>query len=576
MIRVLIEGQDIILSDDFSTDLIRENALLTKAGDYTYDIDVDLRIPANKKIYKHINRLHSASHPTDRTAEIWSDNRLLVRGTESILQVKGDIVKIQVLANNSAVNYSFDDSTKVRSMDFGTCTSRQSTAAAKALLNKGYGDAGACECYPVIYCGGHFYNYWSSLGEHTYSYKDKDTLRPMPFVLYFLDKLMELLGYTIRTDHINRQKYKWLCLIHGYNTDEYAKMLPNWTVGEMLEEFEMFFNVVFYFDSINKQVDIVSVDAFYSAIGTEIVDAADVLDEHETEYKESDDDAHVSYKNVGYKLPGDEYWKFQNIPEDIYDMCTIEQRIIDPSHEYEPTDMAIYYDPAKECEWLHYEGEEGGEKVRRIMIVNVYRDNVEDKSVSKTELRIVPTCDITVTTLTPAEVFETFPYVTSTEIGSSNFCDVIRGSEDAVVDTMQVAFYLGLANYRISNTGYLGQLYNRVFPLAVANYWHQYANFVFTYDTHGITGAEALPHDYDRSWNLQLTGDNGRVSTELTNAVYIDTAVLKRIRFRTGKFLEPRKKFVIANRLFYCRQLKYSISKGCIDGIAEGEFYPAK
>lgn len=584
MIRIVIGNKDVVLSDDMTFDFIRENAMLTKASDYTYDIDIDLRIPANKQLYSHIDRINSSNRPTDRIAEIWDNNKLLVRGTEAILKVEGYKAKIQILANNSALNYAFDDNVKVRDLDFGSCETRD-TASAKALLNKCYGDNDNTvhECYPVVKIGDTVYNVWSEYSDDEgpaddegYTYKDDDNLRPMPFVLFLMEKLLEVLGYSIGINHITADKYRYLCLIHGYDTDEYAKMLPNWTVREMIEEYEKFFNVVFFFNSIDKVVDILSVDTFYQTVGDEFVGVDDVIDEHDCDYKSSEDEVQVSYKNVGYKLPSSEYWKFQNISKDIYDMCTHETLAMRYTHEYNRTDMVIYTDPNRKCEWIHWE-EAGGATEdeathKHTLIVNQFRDYIEDENVSRTELRLIPA-------QTPCLVVGggigyrfSAPVVESTEMGTGYFSDIIRGAEDALVDTMQVAFYIGLANVRGLDGNPQG--FGKSYPSARCAWWIQEENVVWKGDSEN--GGNQLHCDYNRSWTFELCGEYGRAASELNNAVYVDTAKLYTIKFKTRKFLDPRKKFVIANRLWYCKQLKYKVERGGVDVIVEGEFYPAK
>ena len=47
MVKLLIDDQAVAIDSDFNTDIIRENPLITSTGDYSYDIDVDLRVPQN-------------------------------------------------------------------------------------------------------------------------------------------------------------------------------------------------------------------------------------------------------------------------------------------------------------------------------------------------------------------------------------------------------------------------------------------------------------------------------------------------------------------------------------------------
>lgn len=55
MTQLFIDGQEVILSEQFELELITENPYFTRKGEYTYDIDIDLRNPNNRMIYQHIN-----------------------------------------------------------------------------------------------------------------------------------------------------------------------------------------------------------------------------------------------------------------------------------------------------------------------------------------------------------------------------------------------------------------------------------------------------------------------------------------------------------------------------------------
>lgn len=573
MIRIVIGNKDVVLSDDMTFDFIRENAMLTKASDYTYDIDIDLRIPANKQLYSHIDRINSSNRPTDRIAEIWDNNKLLVRGTEAILKVEGYKAKIQILANNSALNYAFDENVKVRSLDFGTCETR-SKAAATSLIGKFYGDNDGTvyECYPLVKVGDKLYNGLFGSGNEY----DEDELRPMPFVLFLLDKLIESLGYSIGENHINQSKYKRLCVIHGYDTDQYAKMLPNWTVREMIEEYEKFFNVVFFFNSKDKVVDILSVDTFYETVGDEFVGVDDVIDEHDCDYGSSSEDMQNSYVHVGYKLPSSEIWKFQNIPSDVYDLCSKEDKLLVLHEEqvYDPKDLKIFKDTVKNVEWINWEqaddGDDDDDEAKYPMLVNMLRDYAEDADVAKTELRIIPAwCESC-----PAnhnDKMHLAAVVDEAQLGSGNLSDVIRGGDDTTYDTMQVSFYLGYVHLASTYDG-SSLLSDEQYPAVRSVYWQQYKGLPWTLEPVQTGGVITTTPTI----TLELCGQYGRVNTELHNAVYIDDKKLYTIKFKTRKFLDPRKKFVIANRLWYCKQLKYKVERGGVDVIVEGEFYPAK
>lgn len=578
MIRILIDGRQLIFTEGFSTDFVRANSIMTRTGDYTYSIDVDLRIPSNAILYAHLTRLNASPVKTGRRAEIWNDNVLLAKGVESVLKVNGYTAKIQILANNSEVNYMFDSAAKIRQMDFGKCETATAEKA-KAVLDKYYPEAN--EAYPVLKIGEDKYN-WSdtriaSAGK--YEFQGDEWVRPMPYVLFIIDKMMETLGYEIGINNIDKEKYKRLVVIHGYDTIEYARMLPDWTVSQALDEFEKFFNVVFCFDGSRKIVDIVNVDEFYETEGYVYVNGVRVIDEHDKDFEASADEILSSYTNVGYDVPSSEFWTFQHIDKEIYDILRKENLKLNYHHEYKNTDMVIYWDEERKCEWIHWEAGEvpnDDARYKYARIVNQYKDYVSDDNEDVTRMKMIPA-------ETYSEYFTDdhgghmfgFPSTSVNAVGSNKLSDVIRGgSADASIDTMQVAFYLGVLEFRDIGGGRYGLGYG--IPTAACKYYQQHYNVIWTYakeDFPDFSGDFPL---YLKTLTLELCGIYGRVQTELHNSLHVDTSCLYTITFIADRFLDPRMKFVINNRLFYCKQLKYKVENGRMSDEVEGEFYAAK
>ena len=153
MIKLVIDNQEVVMDGGFSTDIIRENPLLTSAGDYSYDIDVDLRVPQNRRLYKDFQRLNTLNSFSERKAELLDNEKILARGTEAVLSIEDNRVKIQVLSNNSELNYIFDEKRSVRELDLGTVQTKTAELAAK-VSNHLYGEVvdgvEVREAYPLV------------------------------------------------------------------------------------------------------------------------------------------------------------------------------------------------------------------------------------------------------------------------------------------------------------------------------------------------------------------------------------------------------------------------------------------
>ena len=106
MTELIIDGIQAVLPKDFTIQVKRENPLITKNGEYTYEITLQLTNPTNAELYKHLNRLNSTQEvATKRPAILLADNRVYCNGTEIITGWTDDTVSIQIASGNSELNY---------------------------------------------------------------------------------------------------------------------------------------------------------------------------------------------------------------------------------------------------------------------------------------------------------------------------------------------------------------------------------------------------------------------------------------------------------------------------------------
>ena len=590
MIRIFIDNQEVVSSEDTSLEYIRENPFFNKTGDYSYDIDIDLHIEKNAKLYKFMHRPNSARKFSNRVAEIYDGPRLLCRGIEVILSIEESIAKIQIIANNSEFNHILNEKTKIRTLNWGSLRNINKATAA-ANVNKKYPQVDVA--FPVCTSvyeepedsispqTDNLFNMVNGSGGIQFEYISNDNLRPMPFFLYYVDKLVELLGYTIGTDDIDRDKYNSLIITSGINSMNFADYLPNWTVSEFITEIEKFFGVIFYFDSITKTVDILAMKKFYGQIGKVVISDEDILEEHDEEYLDEDDEGDTcitQYVNVGYKHNGD-IWNIADIDIDLYEQCEIAERnnYWSPVVPTNPGEKIIYKASDWNQEYMAFNVQNGsyvnGYANR---MVNQFKTVYGDREKSLTELKIIPAYLYGVWTETQNEVDQLYhiicPMISDETQEEQTFTQIVtEGEKDNSFDVMQVALYIGLINTRDTDGGKNSFSVAPVCVTCWANMTENY-NTWFHYDKTDIPAA--LYNDAS-DWTLALHGAHGRVARELDNDVGMDTKTIYTFRFATKKMLDPRAKFIIHSRLFYCRRLKYSVENCRMSEICEGEFHPA-
>ena len=64
MTELFIDGVQAVLPKDFSIQVKRENPLITKNGEYTYEITLQLTNATNAELYAHLNRLNRGENQT--------------------------------------------------------------------------------------------------------------------------------------------------------------------------------------------------------------------------------------------------------------------------------------------------------------------------------------------------------------------------------------------------------------------------------------------------------------------------------------------------------------------------------
>lgn len=566
MIKYFVSGNEVQLSEDFGFNFVRENPFIDKRGDYTLDIDINLSCKSNSRLYAGIRRVNSVLSQPNRTAELWDGPRLLCRGTEVILSLDDDIVKVQLVGDNSQVNYYFSSPVKIRTLDLGRVTTCNPTDAL-AVTGERYRQ-GIDETYPVIVKAdvgvnnlvqGNVERYNKSSDEKILKFDSKTELMPQPFFLAIVRKFFAAIGYELTNVDIDSEKYSRLIMIQNYSDSQYAKMLPDWTVEEFITEIERFFGVVCVFSSSDKTVRMLSIDKFYSSDSTPVVIPNDrVLDAHSVEYSDEKIAFQTSYQNVGYAFDGGNYWKLQCLSDDVLDSAEIVSHKWDYAGDSSsPFKRIIFYDEEKEIFYIRDTG--SGNLSVTPRMVNEFGNYVEDDNVERNTMRIRPAkiCNH-YEILSEGSVSYFAPSMSGRDLNTQTFQDIIlNGDNEFIPSGIDVAFFIG-------NTSQ-GATTKSARQECLTTYWN---------DKQGLMSYHNLFPDYDATYTLKLTGSYGRVNTELRNRVKIDSTKLYTFKFFSLELLDPKRIYFIKGRKFVCKTLQYSSVKGNFTRIVTGEFYP--
>lgn len=320
MIQLYINNHEIVLPDDLEIDLIDNNPLITDTGEYSLDVTISLLEPKNAIAFGHLYRVNKTDIPTQY------DARLLVNMRErngiGVLVNNSDTeITLQLLFGNSSLNYIAGDR-KIWELDWGSESPIDFT---KALSSITYPyDNFNFFCTPVKSGTMIFNDCW-----HYYSYGQKPGIKDIkdicmqPKLLYYINRLPELLGYTLKynaiaVDLIATRMY----LINHVQSLNYADALPDMTINEFIEAIESFFNVVFVVNNKTKELDIISLKTNY--VNKSYVTITNVLDSYTRDYQESTEyKTRMGFTKIRYNLSESNFVRYAKINEQLIQDCEI-------------------------------------------------------------------------------------------------------------------------------------------------------------------------------------------------------------------------------------------------------------
>ncbi len=584
------------LPNDFSFEVQRDNPLFTHKGDYTYDIQISLKDPHNRAIYSHIDRLTADRYPQNRKARIIVDGHCVCDGTEVILKMEDDIAHVQIVAGYSEMNYlTASDSLKIREMNFGTAET-PTVEMAKTNSKKFFPEANFV--FPMLCKGsstsaGYVNEYqrqmYDGCNADGVEYVEDTTLWPQPYVLFIVEKFIELLGYEIEENMLrDDERWKRLVLISGYNTLDYAKMLPDWTAAQFLTEIERFFNCVVLTDPTSKKAKIITAKKYYEE-AAEIyeVDDEEIIDNFLCEFDMKEVDLILANDNLKYQLPSGSYWHYKNLEDSVINKSASIWTNIENARAIEDNDWQIYTHGNYQFVFTKDRNSDGDVIMKRCWLVNEYKHKTNSEK-QWNEMKIIP-AQTFVRFYRPSGTYDAerhhigiisaFPEYYDNSASNDFSAIISEKTKESAGDTMQVAFFTGLTKAMIISQ-YEGD------TLSVSNYWIcmlQTTPDMITM-TPFITDANGnyLYQQYHKltslalvdQLTLSLDGNYGRYSVDFNTNEIADFSKKITLSFATRKLLKSYDLFLIKGKKFVCQQLKYNYQDGKQKAIVEGIFYP--
>ncbi|WP_334166627.1 hypothetical protein [Phocaeicola paurosaccharolyticus] len=611
MTELYIDGYPVSLQEDLNIDFYVYNPFFSKKGEYTYDIDISLLDGNNAKIYGNIHRPHVDNNFALRQAILISDSKVLIVGSEIILSITDSIVKIQIVSGNSELNYLAAGNTKIRDLDLGHIEQLTNEMAIESLY-KSFPQYNFV-CTPLYYnleqettgsesATSVLYNLVKPKQAVVDEMENNTKLCPQPYMLYYIYKICESLGYSITENNLlNSTIYSKLIIVHGSDSLNYNEMIPNWDVDEFLSEFEKFCNVILVVNKSNKTIRILNVADFYNNSDKVYIKSEQIIGTPEKKYSQ-ENELYLLYDNVKFELPNNDSYKYDSLSDDLISMCeeihvstyddlyvnlygTTDKSKwsgIDVSSKY--NQLNIYVVDDIEQAFVLYKYQWGNNTQYNFRLVNRFKNVETDASSDTVSFKIIP-ADMAVKSWTIYDnnagnyYAASIPIIkdassTKEAISESNGLQefILSGvPEESVPDKIFVTIYDGVKNMICWNGKKTNEcdLPDYVYPLSYsAPYYSGRRDELPFYECQKVFLFG------DKTKTLELKGKNGLFETNYNRNLSVDIKTEYIYKFISSEIFNAMEIYVIDYKMFYCKQLHYVIKSNRISKEVEATVYP--
>lgn len=588
MTELYIDGQTAILPEGFSITFTSENPYFTRSSNYS--LDIELPMPANHAIFKHINRLDVTKRKTILPAILIVDARCVLYGSAVLLAVEDTLVKVQLVSGNAEFNLLTNDTIYIDELDLGNVgwpNNNQNRFQPPANMVGYYGSVDNVEVVwlPVFYQEAQ----WKNLkNDAIYEFGTNNfTLCPhagnrcvQPYLITVIKRMVEHFGYTFDTSFFNDSFLRNIYICSAVTSNKIADALPHWTISEFFDELERFLCAVTVVDERTKVVRLVSLNEYFSNSEKETIDSAALIHEFTVEIEDEKNEKDLSTGNVGYDLPSH--------TDDGY--LRIERDIIESAYkqEYNTYDaMLAAYNKMNDSDkkntlfvvgkryYINY-NENDKNALRE---VNLYADLIRDPESAgiETSLKIVPAkiCQFNV---------GVYGSVAEYEIGrpyTSMFLNIpVVGYQATVV--LQERFNIQEAidgDVELQEK----QAKNEHMEIAINTGRFNRQNVTYSSQTHAYDYAYPFT-DYQQKTSAQLTDFlpyslslnevcPDSIGHRLSTLNIFHSNIPYTIQFTANKMPDVNKVFLIGNKQYLCEKIEAEIDADGLNKVLKGTFY---
>lgn len=626
MLQLHINGMRVNLPASLSTEYTILNPYFTNQGDYTLDIDIPLDDPENARVYHNIHRIDHTRRSLRRTAILSDEHGILAKGQEILLEVNGNVAKIQIVGGESEFNYIAGDQT-LQQLDLWmpydsnelvfppVCVFNDSPHAAFDVI-----DSEEWETEDSMRV-----RKWRIVNKPRWRRSDFALTESheigQPYLWAVVRRVVQALGFEIGTNVIETDsRYSRIIMVHGYSSTFIAETLPPWTVSKFFDEIQKFFNVIVSVDRTTRRVNIVHAWDFFRSDTLQHIRHTDVITSIEKEFDASNDLTMVDYSSVRYNFTSIDSNKYLDLDPDLKLVCqAVQAQTASTGSAYDvnyysglwralfgndgfsddnemPASIESQFGDRKIFHQI-FGGEDRSfvwwvneEKLCGFRMADQFaRKKSPRPDVAEVELNIVPVRMVSSYICGGDGHLWQYPMPAvngeASSFGSVKFGNAVsstngginediksgyKTSDEKRTDVMFVAFWMGNVDVDWENPSWNVPTGLKV-PVASPDHYVQLATVrrenVFWKDFRQIRiGSGNL--------TMAILGGNGSDAYSYSKNPIVDSTAVYTVRFRCLAIPDIRQIFLIENRKFYCKQLKFRIDAGSRSEVCEGIFIP--
>lgn len=588
MTELYIDGQLAALPEGFNITFTSENPYFTRSSNYS--LDIELPMPANHAIFKHVNRLDVTKKKTILPATLIVDARCLLYGSAVLLSVEDALVKVQLVSGNAEFNLLTNDDLYIDELDLGTISwpnNNQNRFQPPANMVNYYGSVDDIEAVwlPVFYQEAKWENLQNDaiyeFGTNNFTlcpYYWPSMCTTIPFDSH--QENSGHFGYRFDTSFFDNNFLRNVYVCSAVSSNRVAAALPHWTVSEFFDELEKFLCAVTVVNERTKVVSLVGLNDYFTESGKEIIPASSLLREFTVDIEDEKNEKDLSTGNVGYNLPSH--------TDDGY--LRIERDIIEAAYkqEYDSYDAML----------TAYNGMGDGDKKSTIFIVgkryyinynendkntlrevNLYADLIRDPESSDVETSLG---------IVPAKIIQFNVGV----YGSVADYDLSRPYTSMVLNIPAVGYQATVAKQERFNVQEAingdvelkeKQEKNGHMEVAVNTGKFNRQNVTYSGQTHAYDYAYPFT-DYQQKTGAQLTDFlpyslslndvcPDSVGHRLSTLSLFHSNIPYTIQFQANKLPDVNKVFLIGNKQYLCEKIETEIDVDGLSKVLKGTFY---